>query len=186
MISSFGVSLLDCNPFNASFNTVRLYLQTDPTPPHPCCSPALHRRGSGGFGQLSLSFVPAPSGGTCGGFLCDEMGLGKTLQSLMLVHYNPPPPGWALSVAGIRAQAEEAARKAAQEREERYGIPRLASEAPDPVPVRTTLVVVPANLLSQWMDEIELHLLPGAIKWVFLAHRIFVLWTLSGCCLVFL
>lgn len=108
------------------------------------------------------------------------MGLGKTLQSLMLVHYNPPPPGWALSVAGIRAQAEEAARKAAQEREERYGIPRLASEAPDPVPVRTTLVVVPANLLSQWMDEIELHLLPGAIKWVFINHRICALWTFLG------
>eukprot|EP00955_Chlamydomonas_euryale_P025222 265370-Chlamydomonas_euryale.AAC.1 len=41
-------------------------------------------RGRVGCVALTLEFVTAPVGGTCGGFLCDLMGLGKTLQSLML------------------------------------------------------------------------------------------------------
>lgn len=40
MISSFGVSPLDCNPFNASFNTVRLYLATLPHPTHAALLPS--------------------------------------------------------------------------------------------------------------------------------------------------
>ena len=55
------------------------------------------------------------------------MGLGKTLQTLMLVLRNPPPPGWAVkSLEGL-----------------------TASEESEPVPIKTSLIVVPANLLGQ-------------------------------------
>jgi hypothetical protein len=33
------------------------------------------------------------------------------------------------------------------------------------VPIRTTLLVMPSNLVSQWIDEIEAHVEPGALKW---------------------
>jgi hypothetical protein len=55
------------------------------------------------------------------------MGLGKTLQTLMLVLSNPPPKGWAVN----KLEGHQAGPDA------------------EPVPIRTTLVVVPANLLSQ-------------------------------------
>ena len=82
-------------------------------------------------------------GGTTGGFLCDEQGLGKTLEVLMLALSNPPPQRWA-------AQTLEGA--------------VLTEEAPA-VPIKTTLVVVPANLLSQWAAEVATHLDPGALRW---------------------
>ena len=173
---------------------------------------------------LSLRFPPAPSGGTCGGFLCDEMGLGKTLQSLMLVVAHPPPPGWAVAAADAeehhagqveameatqqqeaeaKAEAEEARRKlavaAAQllhagagdgggggrgrkgkmnaaaataaavrqamkppaaHKKKRISPGRVEEEVgvsePCPVPVRTSLVVMPSNLISQvWRVDPE-------------------------------
>ena len=80
------------------------------------------------------------------GFLCDEMGLGKTLETLMLVLASQPPKGWA--VADLSK------------------VQRLAPGAtPEPVPIRSTLIVMPANLLQQWQDELAMHVQPGALKW---------------------
>lgn len=58
--------------------------------------------------------------------LSSQQGLGKTLQTLMLALTNPPPPGWAVrSLEGVQASEGE------------------------PTPIKTSLVVVPANLLGQ-------------------------------------
>ena len=55
------------------------------------------------------------------------MGLGKTLQTLMLVLSNPAPKGWAVSkLEGLTASAES-----------------------EPIPVKCSLIVVPANLVGQ-------------------------------------
>lgn len=52
---------------------------------------------------------------------------GKTLQTLSLVLSNPAPKGWAVSrLDGLQATADS-----------------------DPVPIRCSLIVVPANLLGQ-------------------------------------
>ncbi|KAL4426809.1 hypothetical protein ABPG77_006595 [Micractinium sp. CCAP 211/92] len=92
---------------------------------------------------VSPHFYAAPVGGTCGGFLVDEMGLGKTLQTLMLVLSNPAPKGWAVSRLDGRKVSEDS----------------------EPVPIKTSLIVVPANLLGQWSEEIERHVELGCLKW---------------------
>lgn len=80
----------------------------------------------------------------CGaGFLCDVMGLGKTLETLMLVVANPAPAGWAVADVAGRSRQRDG----------------------DPVPIKTTLIVMPANLLSQWQDELQLHVKPDALTW---------------------
>ncbi|GAQ77838.1 SNF2 domain containing protein [Klebsormidium nitens] len=91
-------------------------------------------------GACSQNFYTAPHQGTCGGLLCDEMGLGKTLEMLMLVLANPPPPGWAVVDASTWDHRD------------------------DVMPIKATLVVVPASLLNQWKREVELHVRPGALK----------------------
>ena len=35
----------------------------------------------------------------------------------------------------------------------------------DPLPIKPTLIVVPATLLYQWAGEIEKHVEPGALRW---------------------
>ena len=75
------------------------------------------------------------------GFLCDEMGLGKTLETLMLVLASQPPKGWAVQ-----------------------DLSKVLSVA-DPVPIRSTLIVMPANLLQQWQDELSTHVKREALKW---------------------
>ena len=67
-------------------------------------------------------------------------GLGKTLESLMLVLANPPPHGW-------------------------VGDPKTPGfSREEPCPIKTTLLVMPLNLMRQWQQEITTHLTPGALK----------------------
>ena len=94
---------------------------------------------------LSDTFFCAPGPGTTGGILSDEMGLGKSIQTLMLIICNPAPNDWAVQ-----------------------SLPTERSvESPDPIPIKTTLIVVPANLLVQWAEEIEAHVKPGALTWCY-------------------
>jgi SNF2 family DNA or RNA helicase len=69
-----------------------------------------------------------------------SQGLGKTLEMLMLVLAHPPPPGWAVTDAATWDKSESV------------------------MPIKATLVVVPASLLDQWRREVELHVRPGALK----------------------
>ncbi|KAG7672032.1 putative DNA repair protein RAD5A [Nannochloris sp. 'desiccata'] len=91
----------------------------------------------------SWNFFTAPPQGTCGGFICDEMGLGKSLQTLMLVKQNPPPPNWAI---------------------EEFS-PEMTVSHTEPIPIKTTLLVAPTTLLTQWEEEIGKHLAPGALRY---------------------
>ncbi|KAJ8604918.1 hypothetical protein CTAYLR_004314 [Chrysophaeum taylorii] len=79
---------------------------------------------------LSRRKFPAPQRPS-GGLLCDDVGLGKSIQILGLVASRPPEDGWAVE--------------------------SLPSHTDDYVPIRTTLVVCPAVILSQWKTEIETH-----------------------------
>jgi hypothetical protein len=68
------------------------------------------------------------------------MGLGKTLQSLMLILANPAPSDWV-----DKPEEHEAAGHSL-------------------CPIKTTLIVVPANLLDQWQQQVEEHTVEGALK----------------------
>ena len=70
-------------------------------------------------------------------------GLGKTLQTLMLILANPPPASWP-------------AKDLDKHNQEKDG---------EPVPIKTTLIVMPANLLQQWQDELYKHVQTGALNW---------------------
>ncbi len=37
----------------------------------------------------------------------------------------------------------------------------------EPVPVKSTLIVMPANLLEQWQTEVDTHVTAGALTWYF-------------------
>lgn len=67
------------------------------------------------------------------------MGLGKTLQSLMLILANPAPADW-------------------------VGRPEDTCPEGSLCPIKTTLVVMPGNLLEQWKQEVEKHTVEGALK----------------------
>lgn len=68
----------------------------------------------------------------------------------MLVASNPPPRGWAVNkLEGVTVWGEEDGE----------------GEGEQAIPIKSTLIVVPANLLEQWADEVERHLLPGALNW---------------------
>lgn len=69
-------------------------------------------------------------------------GLGKTLQSLMLILSNPAPQTWPVADLS-QHQADEG----------------------EAVPIKTTLIVMPANLLQQWQDEIAKHVQDKAVSW---------------------
>ncbi|PLB50322.1 hypothetical protein P170DRAFT_463556 [Aspergillus steynii IBT 23096] len=80
----------------------------------------------------------------CGGVLGDDMGVGKTLSMIASI------------VAGLpRDETSLVGDKWIQE-------PVNA----DLIPVRATLVVVPSFLLIRgWVEEIEKHVIPGALKY---------------------
>jgi SNF2 family DNA or RNA helicase len=71
------------------------------------------------------------------------MGLGKTLETLMLILANPAPEGWAVSDMSKHKRVSE----------------------DEPAPIKSTLIIMPANLLGQWQDELELHVKQGALTW---------------------
>ena len=77
-------------------------------------------------------------------------GLGKTLQSLMLILANPAPASWPV-----------------------VNLDRHNHDKGEAVPIKTTLIVMPANLLQQWQDELSKHVQDGALKW----------WVMFPCCL---
>lgn len=60
-----------------------------------------------------------------------------------------------LRCAGTDAQKDKKKSKAAEK----------ADTDDEALPIKTTLIVVPANLRQQWADEIKHHLQPGAITW---------------------
>ena len=88
----------------------------------------------------TVDWLAAP---TAGGIVCDEMGTGKSLQFLSLVLAAPPPPGWA-----VEDDDDDAAAAAATD---------------GALPIKTTLIVAPHNLLAQWQAEVETHVARGAL-----------------------
>lgn len=74
--------------------------------------------------------------------MCHLQGLGKTLQSLMLILCNPPPASWPV-----------------------HNLEKQDHDKGEAVPIKTTLIVMPANLLQQWQDELGKHVQDGALKW---------------------
>lgn len=57
----------------------------------------------------------------------------------MLALAHPPPEGWAVA-------------------------DRHSSSGGSPIPIKATLVVVPASLLDQWKEETKRHVAPGELK----------------------
>ncbi len=77
-----------------------------------------------------------------GGALCESMGLGKTLESLSLIAAHPRPDEKELLSYDTSRSAKMITELDAHER---------------PFVSRATLVVCPAALVEQWMDEIRKH-----------------------------
>ncbi|KAG6849134.1 hypothetical protein H0H93_011044 [Arthromyces matolae] len=82
----------------------------------------------------SLSPSPPQPYHALGGILAEEPGLGKTLESISLILLNPAPPERNPSM--IRWDPEA----------------RLEVKA-----IKTTLIVTPPTLASQWADELAAH-----------------------------
>ena len=61
----------------------------------------------------------------------------------MLVQEHPPPRGWAV---------------------EKFTPDMLVSQT-EPIPIKTTLLVAPTTLLTQWEEEIGKHLAPNTLKY---------------------
>ena len=99
-------------------------------------------------------------------------GAGKTIQSLMLVMCNPPPPDWAV---------EDPTKVVLQHDPD-------DEEIFLPVPVQTTMIVMPSNLLGQWQEEVKLHTHDNAISWSACISRVLpyaaLCWPMqSYCCM---
>ena len=60
----------------------------------------------------------------------------------MLILANPPPPSWPVQ-----------------------NLEKGGHDMREAVPIKTTLIVMPANLLQQWQDELSKHVQDGALKW---------------------
>jgi len=100
-------------------------------------------------GELSLDF-PFQEQHCLGGILADEMGLGKTIQMLALIHSNRSPFAEETKKPNINSVNQ---------------LPRIAPGSQNVLPApRTTLVIAPMSLLSQWQSETEKASKTGTIK----------------------
>ncbi|KAL7267917.1 DNA helicase rad5 [Rhizina undulata] len=93
-------------------------------------------------GELSLDF-PRQEQNCLGGILADEMGLGKTIEMLSLIHTHK---------ADLASEKPSLSKKA-QKLNNRITLA-----------LRTTLVVVPMSLISQWQSEAEAASKPGTLN----------------------
>lgn len=106
--------------------------------------------------ELTLTF-PAQEQHCLGGILADEMGLGKTIQMLSLIHSNRPD----MSAEHDSASSQAEARQPITALDRIRTAERRQAVVPAP---RTTLVVAPMSLLSQWASEAERASKPGTMK----------------------
>ncbi|PNG98984.1 hypothetical protein TSOC_015245, partial [Tetrabaena socialis] len=114
------------------------------------------------------------------------MGLGKSLQTLMLILSNPPPQDWPAAPVPLAAAAAAVRPTAAATSRSRFDAAAAAAPwAPatalmdpgddEPVPIKATLLITPATLqVEQWVEEMERHLQPNALKGIYngFAHSI--------------
>ncbi|KAK2873471.1 DNA helicase rad5 [Arthroderma sp. PD_2] len=99
-------------------------------------------------GELSLKF-PVQEQNCLGGVLADEMGLGKTIEMMSLIHSHKPSLDL-LSDSMSSSSTHSLARSHNSSE---------VCQAP-----RTTLVVAPTSLLSQWESEALKASKPGSMK----------------------
>ncbi|KAI0127347.1 SNF2 superfamily RAD5 protein [Xylariales sp. AK1849] len=99
-------------------------------------------------GEMSLEF-PVQEQHCLGGILADEMGLGKTIQMLSLIHTHKSDaiPTVQSTVGSVN------------------DLPRLPANPGNVLPApKTTLVIAPMSLLSQWQSEAENASKEGTLK----------------------
>ena len=84
---------------------------------------------------------------TTGGILADEMGLGKTLTVISLIASNP------------RSKDLTNNKYFPLVSEHKYGKPEFVQVKPveAAVPIKTTLIICPSQLVAQWGNEIAKH-----------------------------
>lgn len=87
------------------------------------------------FSQLQLDRSSVPAFDISGGLLAEEMGLGKTIEMLALVLLNPFDSTRSLE----------------------WQLPTTADSEFAPVPIKATLIITPAVILNQWVQEVETH-----------------------------
>ncbi|KAH7704157.1 SNF2 family domain-containing protein [Aphelenchoides avenae] len=97
-----------------------------------------------------------------GGILADDMGVGKTLTCLAVVVHDK------LRSRSADAEAGECESDAA-ENEVDVVEPETSNDSTtiaevSRIPSVSTLVVAPKTALPQWKDNVETHVLPGALS----------------------
>ncbi|KAI0416706.1 DNA repair protein rad-5 [Xylaria grammica] len=103
-------------------------------------------------GEMSLNF-PCQEQHCLGGILADEMGLGKTIQMLSLIHSHKSE----VVTRHINKQAKFVNGLSGT-------LQRISSSQNIVSAPRTTLVIAPMSLLSQWQNEAENASKEGTLK----------------------